>query len=129
LVPYVTFRHTRQLDRERRLGTQRDEFYIDLLVEAHAERVWAEQLVLSQRKDAVVGPQTDIRLPAADRARLAARVNVFAEPDVLTAWDDFETRTSRFVRPAYDGTLMEMRDSLDDAVNQLGQAIQRATTR
>jgi len=61
---------------------------------------------------------------------LAARVNVFAEPDVVTAWVDFESLTSRFVhRPAHDGTLIEMRASLDDAVNQLGQAIQRATTR
>ncbi len=45
-VAQLTFRYTRKLDRERRLATQRDEFYIDLLVEANAERVWAEQLVL-----------------------------------------------------------------------------------
>jgi len=129
-VAHLTFRHARQLDKERRLATQRDEFYIDLLIEANAERVWAEQLVLSRRQGVAAESPPDTRLPAADRARLAARVNVFAEPDVVSAWVDFDNLTSGFVhRPADDGTLIEMQASLDDAVSQLGQAIQRATTR
>jgi len=129
-VAHLTFRHARQLDKERRLATQRDEFYIDLLIEANAERVWAEQLALSRRQGVAAESPPDTRLPAADRARLAARVNVFAEPDVVSAWVDFDNLTSGFVhRPADDGTLIEMQASLDDAVSQLGQTIQRATTR
>jgi hypothetical protein len=59
------------------------QLYVDLLVQAHAEKEWLEYTLADKRARELMGGHfTDLRLPPADRARLGARTAVFGSRTV-----------------------------------------------
>jgi hypothetical protein len=126
-VPYLTFRHSRQLETIRLLATERGKAYVDALAEAHAER-WRMQ---SDAHDRVHGPNPDPRfapantqLSDADRAKLGARMAAFADDAVLRTWNDFNGTVARHaIRVQNEGDLIVLRVEAGRTMDALEAAI------
>jgi hypothetical protein len=130
-VPYVTFRHTRQIDETKRMHEQRDELYVDLLAEAHAEHTWAEYATHLAVFGPIDWPLKDTRLSQAERARLGARTMAFAEPAVMAAWNRFAGAVGRWhltsMTPPHDETAhFSGRLQAGLAFDELGKVVRAA---
>jgi hypothetical protein len=131
LVPYLTFRHGRQLEAVRFFNAERARLYVDMLAEAHAERTWMELDAHARvhGDDSFKFEHPDTRLGPADRARLGARM-VFAEQSVLTAWNRFNgevARHSLIIRD--DDDLMAQRVAVATAFDKLESVTRAAAER
>lgn len=122
ILSLASFWHARLLAKQQRLGAQRDDLYIDLLTEANAEREWH----LLQVENNLGRPERpDTRLEPRDRARLASRANIFAEPHVLNAWQHFERGLS-VVAVINHHDLAGFRAQLDEAVYKLASMLRQS---
>jgi hypothetical protein len=99
-VPWVTFRLAVRQDRGRRLDERRAELYVDMLLEAHAERQWFEHEVAveearqqadEEARERMRRHFVDLRLSPLERARLGARGTAFASAPVNRAFNRLQS--------------------------------------
>lgn len=126
LVPYVTFRLALRQDHARWLRDQRAAVYVDLLLEAHAEREWFEYATADDNtREGMSMYFKDLRLPETERARLGARGAVFASSEVNARFNQLEAIMARssLVRPGHEGERWALRVGIDDVAAALQTVI------
>ncbi|GLI00944.1 hypothetical protein [Phytohabitans aurantiacus] len=110
VVPIWTFRKTLEQDRIKWVRDQRAQLYVNMLIEAHAEKVWflgrmtKVELALIESEegdgrdfsdDDRLPDLPDVRLAPMDRAKLGARGSIFASPKVAVAFNKLQGHMQR----------------------------------
>lgn len=77
-VPYMTFRLALRQDHIRWLRERRADLYVDILAEAYAEQQWINyDMADDETRERMRSYYVDMRLSPLERARLAARSNLY----------------------------------------------------
>ena len=121
MVPWLTFRFALRQDERRSAREQRSQLYVDVLTEVYAEQQWLQRIHLSEDERADTEDMyTDLRLKPAERARLGARVAVFATEPVPAAFGRLNVLGMRYALPWPDdpdeqtAMTLEVADAFDE---------------
>ena len=128
-VPYLTFSHSRKLERVRLLGVERFRLYVDALTEAHAEMTWLEDRVYTTvyANEEMLPAPPDTRLPPKERARLGARMAAIAESPILLAWNRFDSLAMQYLLSTRtEADLPRFRMEMNTAADALQTAVRDA---
>jgi hypothetical protein len=88
LVAWLTFRFAVRQDERRSSRERRVELYVDLLVEASAERdEFARDMTAREIGKPIERFAPDDRFPSVERRRLGARAAAYASPEVVRRWN------------------------------------------
>ena len=127
VVPGLAFRFAIRQEQTRWLREQRSQLYIDLLTEAHAENRQLEIEIADEAEQGLMRTHyVDLRLPPAERARLASRCNILGSRKVnrrFMAIEGLALQTTMVSRPRHEGDRVTVRVRMATLLEDLEKAI------